>query len=222
MMTAAHAGLTVVIAEDSAILRDGLVQLLSDRGFEVTAAVGDALGLQQAVAERVPDVAVVDIRMPPTFTDEGLRAALALRQHHPDLGILVFSQYIEPRYAAELLSSGAAGIGYLLKDRVIDVKDFAEALQRVAAGGTALDPEVITQLMGASRRTDTLARLSSREREVLALMAEGRTNGAIGANLVISQGAVEKHVANIFAKLDLPATSNDHRRVLAVLRYLDG
>jgi DNA-binding NarL/FixJ family response regulator len=212
---------TVVIAEDSAILRDGLVQLLTDRGFDVTAAVGDAVGLEQAVAERAPAVAVIDIRMPPTFTDEGLRAALVLRRNHPEVGILVFSQYIETRYAAELLSSGAAGIGYLLKDRVADVSDFVEALTRVASGGTALDPEVITQLMGASRRTDTLVRLSDREREVLALMAEGRTNSAIGASLVISQGAVEKHVANIFSKLNLPATSSDHRRVLAVLRYLD-
>lgn len=213
---------TVAIAEDSAILRDGLVQLLTDRGFNVNAAVGDATGLQQAVAEDPPDVAVIDIRMPPTFTDEGLRAALALRRDHPDMGILVFSQYVETRYAAELLAGGAARIGYLLKDRVADVSDFVEALERVAAGGTALDPEVVTQLMGASRRTETLGRLTAREREVLALMAEGRTNSAIGSTLVISEGAVEKHVANIFAKLDLPATSTDHRRVLAVLRYLEG
>ena len=215
-------GITVVIAEDSAILRDGLVQLLTDRGFAVTRAVSDAVSLEQAVAEDPPDVAVVDIRMPPTFTDEGLRAALALRRNHPGVGILVFSQYVETRYAAELLAGGAAGIGYLLKDRVADVTDFVEALVRVASGGTALDPEVVTQLMGASRRTDTLAGLSGREREVLALMAEGRTNSAIAAGLVISEGAVEKHVANIFSKLDLPATSTDHRRVLAVLRYLEG
>lgn len=213
---------TVVIAEDSAILRDGLVQLLSDRGFAVTGAVGDAAGLEEVVDADPPDVAVVDIRMPPTFTDEGLRAALALRRNHPDVGILVFSQYVETRYAAELLAGGAARIGYLLKDRVADVADFVDALVRVASGGTALDPEVVTQLMGASRRTDTLDRLSGREREVLALMAEGRTNSAIAANLVISEGAVEKHVANIFSKLDLPATSSDHRRVLAVLRYLEG
>ena len=214
--------ISVVIAEDSAILRDGLVQLLTDRGFAVTGAVGDAAGLEQAVAGAPPDVAVVDIRMPPTFTDEGLRAALALRRSHPDVGILVFSQYVETRYAAELLAAGAAKIGYLLKDRVADVSDFVEALVRVASGGTALDPEVVTQLMGASRRTDTLAVLSGREREVLALMAEGRTNSAIAANLVISEGAVEKHVANIFSKLDLPASPTDHRRVLAVLRYLEG
>jgi DNA-binding NarL/FixJ family response regulator len=214
--------LRVVIAEDSAILRDGLVQLLTDRGFVVTGAVSDAASLHQAVATTAPDVAVVDIRMPPTFTDEGLRAAIGLRHDHPDLGILVFSQYIETRYAAELLAGGAAGIGYLLKDRVADVADFVEALVRVASGGTALDPEVVTQLMGASRRTDTLAALSGREREVLALMAEGRTNLAIASTLVVSEGAVEKHVANIFSKLDLPATSTDHRRVLAVLRYLEG
>lgn len=212
---------TVVIAEDSAILRDGLVQLLTDRGFKVKVAVGDADALKEAVAADPPDVAVVDVRMPPTFTDEGLRAALALRRDHPDVGILVFSQYVETRYAAELLAGGASRIGYLLKDRVADVSDFVEALERVAAGGTALDPEVVTQLMGASRRTDTLHRLTTREREVLGLMAEGRTNSAIAAGLVISEGAVEKHVANIFSKLDLPATSSDHRRVLAVLRYLE-
>jgi DNA-binding NarL/FixJ family response regulator len=160
--------------------------------------------------------------MPPTFTDEGLRAAIRLRHSHPDVGILVFSQYVETRYAAELLAGGASGIGYLLKDRVADVADFVEALVRVASGGTALDPDVVTQLMGASRRTDTLAALSSRERQVLALMAEGRTNSAIAGALVVSEGAVEKHVANIFSKLDLPATSSDHRRVLAVLRYLEG
>lgn len=220
-MTSADA-ITVVIAEDSAILRDGLVQLLTDRGFSVTRAVSDAASLEQAVAEDHPDVAVVDIRMPPTFTDDGLRAALAVRRDHPDVGILVFSQYVETRYAAELLARGAAGIGYLLKDRVADVTDFVDALVRVASGGTALDPEVVTQLMGAPHRTDTLARLSGREREVLALMAEGRTNSAIATSLVISEGAVEKHVANIFAKLDLPATPTDHRRVLAVLRHLEG
>ena len=212
---------TVVIAEDSAILRDGLVQLLTDRGFVVSRAVSDAVSLEEAVAADPPDVAVVDIRMPPTFTDEGLRAAISLRTNHPEVGILVFSQYVETRYAAELLAGGAARIGYLLKDRVADVSDFVEALERVASGGTALDPEVVTQLMGASRRTDTLERLSGREREVLALMAEGRTNSAIASALVISEGAVEKHIANIFSKLDLPATSSDHRRVLAVLRYLE-
>jgi DNA-binding NarL/FixJ family response regulator len=213
---------TVLIAEDSAILRDGLVQLLADRGFRVTGAVSDPAALQQRVDQDHPDVAVVDIRMPPTFTDEGLRAALELRRAHPELGILLFSQYVETRYAAELLAGGAAGIGYLLKDRVADVSEFVEALQRVASGGTALDPEVVTQLLGASRRTDSLSHLSARETEVLSLMAEGRTNAAIAATLVISEGAVEKHVANIFAKLDLPASPTDHRRVLAVLRYLEG
>jgi len=163
----------------------------------------------------------VDIRMPPTFTDEGLRAALDLRQRHKGLGILMFSQYIETRYAAQLLADDAAGIGYLLKDRVADVSDFVEALVRVASGGTALDPEVVTQLVGASRKTDSLAGLSARERDVLALMAEGRSNAAIATGLVISEGAVEKHVANIFTKLDLPVSQSDHRRVLAVLRFLD-
>jgi DNA-binding NarL/FixJ family response regulator len=212
----------VVIAEDSAILRDGLVQLLTERGFAVMSAVGDAMSLEQVVADDPPDVAVVDIRMPPTFTDEGLRSAIRLRRNHPGVGILVFSQYVETRYAAELLAGGAAGIGYLLKDRVADVADFAEALVRVASGGTALDPEVVTQLMGASRHSDALTGLTPREREVLALMAEGRTNSAIATSLTVSEGAVEKHIANIFAKLDLHATSSDHRRVLAVLRYLEG
>lgn len=212
----------VVIAEDSAILRDGLVQLLADRGFAVLGAVANGEDLERLVADALPDVAVVDIRMPPTFTDEGLRTAIRLRHDHPPVGILVFSQYVETRYAAELLAGGAAGIGYLLKDRVADVADFTEALTRVATGGTALDPEVVTQLVGASRRTDALAVLSPRERQVLGLMAEGRTNAAIAGTLVVSEGAVEKHVANIFAKLDLPATPTDHRRVLAVLRYLEG
>lgn len=211
----------VAVAEDSAILRDGLVQLLTDRGFDITAAVAEADGLEAAVDHDCPDVAVIDIRMPPTFTDEGLRAALELRRRHPGLGILLFSQYIETRYAAELLANDAAGIGYLLKDRVADVSEFVEALVRVASGGTALDPEVVTQLFGATRRTDSLAGLSAREREVLSLMAEGRSNAAIANSLVISEGAVEKHVANIFTKLDLPVSQSDHRRVLAVLRFLD-
>jgi DNA-binding NarL/FixJ family response regulator len=212
--------LRIAIAEDSAILRDGLVQLLVDRNFVVTDAVGDAEALRRSVERFCPDVAVVDIRMPPTFTDEGLRVAIELRQEHPGLGILMFSQYIETRYAAELLADGAAGVGYLLKDRVADVGDFVEALVRVASGGTALDPEVVTQLLGASRRTDSISVLSSREREVLALMAEGRSNAAIATSLVISEGAVEKHVASIFTKFDLPVSQADHRRVLAVLRFL--
>jgi DNA-binding NarL/FixJ family response regulator len=213
--------LSVVIAEDSAILRDGLVQLLADRGFRITDAVGDAEALRRSIERDCPDVAVIDIRMPPTFTDEGLKAAVDLRHHHAGLGILVFSQYIETRYAGELLADDAAGIGYLLKDRVADVSDFVEALERVASGGTALDPEVVTQLLGASRRSASISVLSGREREVLSLMAEGRSNGAIAAALVISDGAVEKHVANIFTKFDLPVSQSDHRRVLAVLRYLD-
>ncbi len=212
----------VAIAEDSAILRDGLVQLLADRGFEITGAFSDAAGLIESIAADRPDVAVIDIRMPPTFTDEGLRSAIELRRSNPQLGILLFSQYVETRYAAELLADGAAGIGYLLKDRVADVSDFVETLVRVASGGTALDPEVVTQLLGASRRGDSLSGLSARERQVLALMAEGRTNAAIAATLVVSEGAVEKHVANIFSKLGLPASPTDHRRVLAVLRYLEG
>jgi DNA-binding NarL/FixJ family response regulator len=212
----------VAIAEDAAILRDGLVELLTGRGHEVVAAVADGDALVTAVAADPPDVAVVDIRMPPTHTDEGLRAALRIRQGHPDVGILVFSQYVETRYASQLLADGAAGMGYLLKDRVADVSDFVDALERVAAGGTALDPEVVTQLMRASRRTDTVDALSGREQEVLALMAEGRSNSAIAEALVVSDRAVEKHVANIFLKLDLPPSDADHRRVLAVLRHLEG
>ncbi|HEY5252116.1 MAG TPA: response regulator transcription factor [Acidimicrobiales bacterium] len=211
----------VAIAEDSGVLRDGLVQLLTDRGFELTAAVSEAQALTSSIAGDCPDVAVIDIRMPPTFTDEGLRAAIELRKQHPGLGILLFSQYVETRYAADLLADNAAGIGYLLKDRVADVSDFVEALVRVASGGTALDPEVVTQLLGASRRTDSISTLSARERQVLSLMAEGRSNAAIALALVVSEGAVEKHVANIFAKLDLPVSQSDHRRVLAVLRFLD-
>ncbi|HWF22646.1 MAG TPA: response regulator transcription factor [Acidimicrobiales bacterium] len=211
----------IAIAEDSAVLRDGLVQLLVDRGFTITGAVGDPESLRRSIERDRPDVAVIDIRMPPTFTDEGLRAAVELRRIHEGLGILLFSQYIETRYAADLLADDAAGIGYLLKDRVADVSDFVEALVRVANGGTALDPEVVTQLLGASRRTDSISVLTGREREVLSLMAEGRSNAAIARELVISEGAVEKHVANIFAKLDLPVSESDHRRVLAVLRFLD-
>ena len=218
-------GLRVVIAEDSAVLRAGLIEILADRGHKVMAAVGSADALCAAVAEHHPDVTIVDVRMPPTHTDEGLRAAVALRRDHPGLGVLVFSQYIETSYAAELLgaksSGGAAGVGYLLKDRVVDVAEFTGALTRVAAGGTALDPEVVTQMLGASRRVGTLAGLTSREREVLALMAEGRSNSGISAVLFISERAVEKHVGNIFSKLGLPPSDADHRRVLAVLRYLE-
>jgi DNA-binding NarL/FixJ family response regulator len=212
--------LRVVIAEDSAVLREGLVALLADRGLDVCAAVADADALLAAVAVHRPDVSVVDVRMPPTFTDEGLRAAIDLRRDYPGTGVLVFSQYVETRYATRLLAAGTAGVGYLLKDRVADVAEFADALARVAAGGTALDPEVVSQLLGASRRAQGLATLTGREREVLALMAEGRSNSAIAAALVVSPGAVEKHVASIFAKLGLPSSQSDNRRVLAVLQLL--
>jgi len=211
----------IVIAEDAAILRDGLAQLLVDRGHDVVAAVRDGDALRAAVAAHVPDVAVVDIRMPPSFTDEGLRAAIAIRRERPGVGVLVFSQWIETRYAAELLATSSSGVGYLLKDRVADVGEFLDALTRVAKGGTALDPEVVTQLFGASRRGNALAVLTPREREVLGLMAEGRSNAAIARRLVVTERAVEKHVANILTKLDLPPSEEDHRRVLAVLRYLD-
>jgi DNA-binding NarL/FixJ family response regulator len=216
----------IVIAEDSAVIRAGLVEILADRGHETVAAVGDAEALRAAVDEHEPDAAIVDVRMPPDYTDEGIRAAIAIRRDHPGTGVLVFSQYIETRHAAELLgaasSRGAAGIGYLLKDRVGDVAEFVDALSRVAAGGTALDPEVVTQLLReAARRTDGLDALTPRERDVLSLMAEGRSNGAIAGTLVISERAVEKHVANVFAKLGLAPSDADHRRVLAVLRYLE-
>jgi DNA-binding NarL/FixJ family response regulator len=211
----------VVIAEDAAVFREGLVRLLEDRGHRVCAAVADGEALLDAVAAHRPDVAVVDIRMPPTHTDEGLRAALRLRADHPGTGVLVFSQYIETRYAARLLQGNAAGVGYLLKDRVADVAEFTEALARVAAGGTALDPEVVGQLLGAGRHARGLAGLTAREREVLSLMAEGRSNAGIADLLVISGGVVEKHVASIFAKLGLPPAEGDNRRVLAVLRYLE-
>jgi DNA-binding NarL/FixJ family response regulator len=210
----------VVIAEDAAVMREGLISLLADRGHQVCAAVADADALVAAVAEHRPDVAVVDIRMPPTHTDEGLRAALRLRRDDPGTGVLVFSQYIETRYAAQLLAGDAAGVGYLLKDRVADVAEFVDALTRVATGGTALDPEVVSQLLRASRHTDGLAALTRREREVLALMAEGRSNAGIAAALVVTGGVVEKHVASIFGKLGLPQSEGDNRRVLAVLRYL--
>jgi DNA-binding NarL/FixJ family response regulator len=210
----------IVIAEDSAVLRDGLSLLLTTRGHEVAAAVTDAAHLLSAVATHSPDVAVVDVRMPPTFTDEGLRAAIQLRRSHPRVGVLVFSQHIETRYAADLLALGAGGVGYLLKDRVADVRDFVAALDTIATGGTVLDPEVITQVLGATRRGDDLGTLTTREREVLGLMAQGRTNTAIARTLYITEGSVEKHVSSIFTKLGLPPSESDHRRVLAVLRYL--
>jgi DNA-binding NarL/FixJ family response regulator len=210
----------IAIAEDAVMMREGLVRLLADRGHEIVAAVGDADALRTAVDEHRPDVVIVDIRMPPTHTDEGLRAALLLRRDHPSVGVLVFSQYVETRYASQLLADNPTGVGYLLKDRVADVADFAAAVNRVGTGGTALDPEVVSQLLRASRQHDALAALTPREREVLALMAEGRSNSGISDALVITEGVVEKHVASIFAKLGLPATEGDNRRVLAVLRYL--
>jgi DNA-binding NarL/FixJ family response regulator len=210
----------VVIAEDAALFREGLTRLLADRGHQVVAAVADADALRAAVARHHPDVVVADIRMPPTHTDEGLRAAIEIRRDHPGTGVIVLSQYIETRYAARLLGGNAAGVGYLLKDRVADVAEFADALTRVARGGTALDPEVVSHLVRASRHADGLAGLTVRERDVLALMAEGRSNAGIAAALVVSAGVVEKHVASIFGKLRLPPSEADNRRVLAVLRYL--
>ncbi|MEV6580318.1 response regulator transcription factor [Streptomyces sp. NPDC051582] len=212
-----------VIAEDSVLLRIGLVKVLEMAGFEVAAETGDAEALLAAVAEHEPDLALVDVRMPPGFTDEGVRAALMIRRQWPGTSVLLLSQYVEERYAADLLASQAGGIGYLLKQRVADVEEFIDAVRRVAAGGTALDPQVVSQLL--LRRgggIDPLERLTPREREVLALMAEGRSNAGIAAQLVVSESAVAKHINNILAKLDLPQADGDHRRVLAVLRFLDG
>jgi DNA-binding NarL/FixJ family response regulator len=208
----------VVIAEDAAVLREGLARLLSDRGHEICATVADAETLRAAVAEHRPDAVIADIRMPPTHTDEGLRAAVDIKRDFPATGVLLFSQYIETRYTARLLESGAGGVGYLLKDRVGNVAEFVSALERVAAGGTALDPEVISQLL---RRPDAgVASLTAREREVLGLMAEGRSNSGIARKLTLSEGVVEKHIASIFGKLSLEPEGADNRRVLAVLRYL--
>ncbi|WP_344588938.1 response regulator transcription factor [Actinomadura vinacea] len=211
----------VVIAEDSVLLRAGLIKLLETAGFQVPAAVGDAEGLLAAVEEHRPDAAIVDVRMPPAFTDEGVRAALVIRRQWPEVALLVLSQYVEERYAADLLTTSTSGVGYLLKDRVADVSAFLDALRRVAAGGTALDPEVVAQLL-LRRQSDPLDRLTPREREVLAVMAEGRSNAGVAAALVVSESAVAKHINSIFAKLDLPDAEGDHRRVLAVLRFLGG
>jgi DNA-binding NarL/FixJ family response regulator len=211
----------IVIAEDSVLLRAGLTRILIDAGMDVVASVGDADELLTTVARHQPDLAVVDVRMPPTHTDDGLRAALAVRARWPEVAILVLSQYVEETYATELLAGDSAGLGYLLKDRIADVSEFLGAVRRVGDGGTALDPEVVAQLLARSRRRDPLERLTPREGEVLALMAEGRTNPAIARELVISDKAVEKHVGNIFLKLDLPPAGDDHRRVLAVLRWLE-
>ncbi|HKU56889.1 MAG TPA: response regulator transcription factor [Gaiellaceae bacterium] len=207
-----------VIAEDLALLRDGLMRLLRDNEIEVVDAVGDGDALVHAVLRERPDIAIVDIRMPPTFRDEGLRAALTLRERVPETAILIISQYVEGTYARELLADGRGGVGYLLKDRVMDVDAFVEAVRRVAEGGTALDPEVVAHFVG---RRDRLAALTPREREVLALMAEGRSNASIAEALVLTVGAVEKHVASILQKLRLPPSDETHRRVLAVLAYLD-
>ncbi len=209
-----------MIAEDLALLRDGLTRLLRDNGFEVVAAVADGEALVSAVLLERPDVAIVDVRLPPSFRDEGVRAALALRERAPEVGILIVSQYVEQAYASELLADGRGGLGYLLKDRIMDVDDFVAAVRRVADGGTALDPEVVAQLLARRRTEGPLADLSPRELEVLALMAEGRSNAAIASSLVLTVGAVEKHVANILVKLRLPPSGEDHRRVLAVLAYL--
>ena len=210
----------IVIAEDSVLLRAGLTRLLADAGEEVVAAVDNADDLLTVVERHQPDLAVVDVRMPPTHTDDGLRAALQIRARWPAIAILVLSQYVEETYATELLADDTSGLGYLLKDRIADVAEFLDGVRRVGAGGTVLDPEVVAQLLARSRRRDPLDRLSPREREVLGLMAEGRSNGAIAGDLVVSAGAVEKHISNIFTKLDLPPTEHDHRRVLAVLRWL--
>jgi DNA-binding NarL/FixJ family response regulator len=211
----------VVIAEDSVLLREGISRLLTDAGLEVVAAVGDAASAVDAVTEQSPDIVVMDVRMPPTHTDEGIKAALTLRRERPEVAVLVLSQYVEQHYATELLAGDTAGVGYLLKDRIADVGEFVRAVERVGSGGTALDPEVVSHLLARSRRRDPLGALTPRELEVLGLMAEGRSNGAIAAAMVVSEGAVEKHVSSIFTKLDLPPADTDHRRVLAVLRYLD-
>jgi DNA-binding NarL/FixJ family response regulator len=211
----------VVLGEDLTLLRDGLIRLLSAHDFEVVSAVDNGPDLLTALVDHSPDVAVVDVRLPPTNTDEGLRAAIAARARIPGLPVLVLSQYVEQLYARELLSDGAGAIGYLLKDRVVDVDAFVDAVRNVASGGTVMDPEVVSQLLTASARTAPLDRLTAREREVLGLMAEGRSNAAIAAHLYVTEKAVGKHTNNIFAKLDLPPSADDNRRVLAVLAYLD-
>ena len=211
----------VVIAEDSVLLRDGLARMLSDHGHEIVGSVDDAVGLVQLVEAESPDLVVLDVRMPPTHTDEGIRAALELRARWPELALLVLSQYVEENYASELLSGDLRGIAYVLKDRVTDVGQFLETVERIGAGGTAIDPDVVSQLLARTRRQEPLSDLSPREREVLGLMAEGRTNAAIASELVITERAVEKHVKSIFQKLRLPPAETNHRRVLAVLRYLE-
>jgi DNA-binding NarL/FixJ family response regulator len=210
----------VVIAEDLFLLREGLTRLLEARGFDVIAAVDNPAGLVEAVLRQRPDVAIVDVRLPPTFTDEGLRAALQIRHEIPGLPVLVLSQYVEQLYARELLADGTGAVGYLLKDRVLDGAQFTDALRRVAGGGTAMDPEVISRLLASNSGNDAVAALSPREREVLELMAEGRSNAAIGQRLVVTERAITKHISSIFIKLNLPPSDDDNRRVLAVLAYL--
>ena len=212
----------IVIAEDSGLLRDGISRLLSDAGHEVVAETGDGPGLLRMVEKHLPDVAIVDVRMPPSFRDEGLKAALEARNHIPALPVLILSQYVEERYGRELLESGVEGTGYLLKDRVADIREFVTAVETVASGGTVLDPEVVSQLLTRSRHDNSLEELTPREREVLSLMAEGRSNHAISEALFVTGGAVEKHVKSIFSKLALTQSDTDHRRVLAVLTYLRG
>jgi DNA-binding NarL/FixJ family response regulator len=211
----------VVVADDSVLLREGIVRLLEEAGFEVAGQAGDGEELLRKVRAHKPDVAIVDIRMPPTHTDEGLRAAREIRAELPGVGVLVLSQYVEQQYALDLLADNAEGVGYLLKDRVADIDAFADAVRRVADGGSALDPEVVSQMLGRRRQEDPVEELTPREREVLGLMAEGRTNAAIASALVVTERAVEKHVTSIFSKLDLTASPDDHRRVLAVLRFLE-
>jgi DNA-binding NarL/FixJ family response regulator len=211
----------VVVADDSTLLREGVVRLLEEAGIEVVGQAGDAEELMRKVRAHKPDVALVDVRMPPTHTDEGLRAAREIRAELPEVAVLVLSQYVEVAYARELLAESAEGLGYLLKDRVADVAALTDAVRRVGGGGSVLDPEVVSQMLGRKRRDDPLEELTPREREVLGLMAEGRTNAAIATELVVTERAVEKHVTGIFTKLDLPASGDGHRRVLAVLRFLE-
>ena len=220
--TTAGPPIRTIVADDSVLLRDGVVRLLSDSGFDVVAAVGDAEALLDAATEHDPDLCIVDVRMPPTHTDEGLRAAIEIKRRSPEVAVLVLSQYVEERYAGELLTGNVSGVGYLLKDRVIDVDDFLASLRRVAAGGSAVDTEVISQILGRSRNRVEIDRLTPREREVLTLMAEGLSNAGIAERLVVSAGAVEKHISNVFMKLGLEPEEGAHRRVLAVLTYLRG
>lgn len=210
----------ILIAEDSVLLREGLVRLLTDAGHNIVHTTGDATDLLGAVSAHEPDLAIVDVRMPPTFTDEGIRAAVLIRAQNPEVGVLVLSQYVEERYASDLIADNSGGFGYLLKDRVADVSDFLEAVDKVASGGTVLDPEVVSQIMVRSRRDTGIDQLSAREREVLALMAEGKSNSAIASALFLSAGAVEKHISSVFTKLGLSAGADDNRRILAVLKFL--